>query len=142
MFGPVFSKQEQEILDMPSFARMATLMPDGSPQITVMWFRPDGNSLRMVTPEAAKKSRNLETDSRVAVVVEEPGNPYNFVEIRGSVEVVHDDEAARIEMPRIATRYIGDRARKYADSLSSDPRVLLVIHPEKTIHHPGTGPKV
>lgn len=128
---------------MSSFARIATLMPDGSPQMTVMWFRPDGNSLRMMTPADTRKSRNLETDSRVAVVVEEPGNPYNFVEIRGTVEVVHDDDAARIELRRIAARYLGDdRAEKYADSLSADPRVLLIIHPEKTVHHPGTGPKV
>lgn len=136
----MFSQDEQTILEMPSLARIATLMPDGSPQITVMWFRPEGNTLRMVTPASAKKVANLEADGRVAVVVEEPGNPYNFVEIRGTVEVLRDDTAARAELVKIAGRYIGERAEGYAAGLSSDPRVVLHITPLKTVHHPGKGP--
>jgi PPOX class probable F420-dependent enzyme len=136
----IFTPDEQTVLDMPSMARLATLMPDGSPQITVMWFRPEGDTLRMVTPAATRKTANLERDGRVAVVVEEPGNPYNFVEVRGTVEVIHDDSAARAELAKVATRYIGDRAEGYAASLSSDPRVILVIHAAKSVHHPGKGP--
>lgn len=136
----MFSQDEQIILEMPSLARIATLMPDGSPQITVMWFRPEGNSLRMVTPASAKKVANLETDGRVAVVVEEPGNPYNFVEVRGTVEVLRDDAAARAELVKIAGRYIGERAEGYAAGLSAAPRVLLIVTPLKTVHHPGKGP--
>lgn len=136
--GSVFSKEVQAILKLPTFARMATLMPDGSPQITVMWFRQDGNSLRMVTPADSAKATNLERDPRVAVIVEEPGNPYNFVEIRGTAEVVHDDAPARAELRRIAERYIGERASSYVAGLSHDPRVILVIHPEKTTYHRGT----
>jgi PPOX class probable F420-dependent enzyme len=136
----MFSQEEQTILQMSSLARLATLMPDGSPQLTVMWFRPDGDTLRMVTPASAKKVTNMELDHRVAVIVEEPGNPYNFVEVRGTVAVVHDDAAARAELVKIATRYIGDRAEGYAAGLSSAPRVLLVITPLKTVHHPGKGP--
>lgn len=136
----MFSATEQALLDMSSLARIATLMPDGSPQITVMWFRPEGDRLHMVTPASAKKVSNLERDGRVAVVVEEPGNAYNFVEIRGTVEVVRDDAAARADLVKIAGRYIGERAEGFAAGLSPDPRVLLVIHPEKTVLHEGTGP--
>lgn len=133
----MFSQQEQELLDSPAFARLATLMPDGSPQLTVMWFRRDGERLHMMTPGATRKTHNLERDGRVAVVVEEPGNPYHFVEIRGMVEVVHDDAAARADLRLIARRYIGDRTDSFAAGLSADPRVLLVIHPEKVVYHPG-----
>ena len=136
----MFSAAEQALLDMSSLARIATLMPDGSPQITVMWFRPEGDRLHMVTPASAKKVSNLERDGRVAVVVEEPDNAYNFVEIRGTVEVVRDDAAARAELVKIAGRYIGKRAEGFAAGLSSDPRVLLVIHSEKTVLHSGTKP--
>ena len=137
----MFTAEEQALLDMPSLARIATLMPDGSPQITVMWFRPEGDTLRMVTPASAKKVTNLERDGRVSVIVEEPGNAYNFVEVRGQIEVVRDDAGARAELVKIATRYIGsDRAAAYAGGLSADPRVILVIHAKKTVHHPGQGP--
>lgn len=135
----MFSQQERALLDLPAFAGLATLMPDGSPQLTVMWYRRDGYSLRMITPADARKAHNLEHDPRVAVIVEEPGNSYHFVEIRGKVEIVHDDAAARAELERIAERYIGDRAKGYAAGLSSDPRLLFVIHPEKTVYHPGGG---
>lgn len=136
----MFSSAEQALLNGTSLARIATLMPDGSPQITVMWFRPEGDNLHMVTPASAKKVSNLERDGRVAVVVEEPDNAYNFVEIRGTVKVVRDDAAARAELVKIAGRYIGTRAEGFAAGLSSDPRVLLVIHPEKTVLHSGTKP--
>jgi PPOX class probable F420-dependent enzyme len=135
----MFSQQERALLDLPAFARLATLMPDGAPQLTVMWFRRDGYSLRMIAPANTRKARNLEHDPRVAVIVEEPGNSYHFVEIRGTVEIVRDDSAARTELERIAERYIGDRARDYAAGLSADPRILLVVHPEKTVYHPGGG---
>lgn len=137
----MFSKKEQEILDMPSFARLATISPEGAPHAAVMWFRPDGYSLRMVTLADTRKASNIETDDRVVVLVEEPGNPYNFVEIRGTIEVVYDDNAARIELQRIAERYVGERAEAFVKSRSDDQRVLLVVHPEKTNHHRGTGPE-
>ena len=133
----MFSQQEQALLDLPAFARLATLMPDGSPQLTVMWYRRDDSCLRMITPAYARKAHNLSRDPRVAVVVEEPGNPYRFVEIRGTVEVIQDDAAARAELERIAARYVGERAGDYVANLSPDPRLLLVIHPEKTVYHPG-----
>lgn len=126
---------------MPSFARLVTISPDGAPHAAVMWFRPDGYSLRMVTPAATRKAADVETDDRVVVLVEEPGNPYNFVEIRGTIEVVHDDNAARIELQRIAERYVGDRAEEYVESRSDESRVLLVVHPDKVNHHNGTGPE-
>jgi PPOX class probable F420-dependent enzyme len=125
---------------MASLARLATLMPDGSPQLTVMWFRPDGGALRMVAPASAKKVANIERDGRVSVIVEEPDNPYHFVELRGTATILHDDAGARAELVRIATRYIGDRAAGYAGSLSSDPRVIIEITPEKTVYHPGKKP--
>lgn len=135
----MFSQQERALLDLPAFARLATLMPDGAPQLTVMWYRRDGYSLRMIAPANTRKARNLEHDPRVAVIVEEPGNSYHFVEVRGKVEIVRDDAAARVELERIAERYIGNRARDYATGLSADPRLLLVVHPEKTVYHPGGG---
>jgi len=43
---------------------------------------------------------------------------------------VRDDAAARAELRRIAARYVGDKADEYVDALSSDPRVLIIIHPQ------------
>ncbi len=139
--GPVvFNEDVRRLLHQPSFARLATLLPDGSPQMTVMWFREVDGVLRMITPASTKKVANLERDSRVAVIIEDPENPYDFVEVRGQIEVIRDDAAARVEMVSIAERYIGDRAEAFAGGLSDAPRVILEIHPRKVLHRPGKRP--
>lgn len=125
------TSDDRQFLDQPGFARLATLMPDGSPQATVMWYRRDGDTITMVCPAAAQKPRNLERDPRVSLVVEDPESAFKYLEIRGNAEVVRDDSGARDELRRIARRYVGDRADGFVDDLSTDPRVLLVVHPRK-----------
>lgn len=136
----MFDDDVLELLHKPSFARLATLLPGGAPQMTVMWFREVDGVLRMITPASTKKVANLERDNRVAVIIEDPENPYDFVEIRGQIEVVRDDAAARVEMVSIAKRYIGERSGAFAGGLSDAPRVILEIHPRKVLHRPGKRP--
>ncbi len=136
----MFSEDVRRLLGKQAFARLATLLPDGSPQMTVMWFREVDGVLRMITPAGSRKVANLERDNRVAVIVEDPENPYHFVEIRGHIEIIRDDAAARVEMVPIAERYIGDKAEAFAGALSDAPRVILEIHPRKVLHRPGRKP--
>jgi PPOX class probable F420-dependent enzyme len=131
----MFTAADRELLDRSSFARMATLMPDGAPQLTVLWHRRVGDTLRIICPAGAQKRRNLERDPRVSVVVEDPERASRFIEIRGRAEVVHDDAGARAELVHIARRYIGEQAEGLAAGLSADPRVILVIHPKRIIRH-------
>lgn len=127
----MFDDTVLEFLDQPAFMRLATLMPDGSPQITVLWYRREGEVLRIVCPESAQKVRNLDRDGRVSAVMEDPESAHHFIEIRGTAEVIRDDAAARDELRRIAARYIGDRASGFVEQLSSDPRVILEVHAER-----------
>lgn len=136
----MFMTSDATLLDGVTFAKLVTLMPDGAPQNTVMWFRSTGDTLRMIAPASSRKARNLQCDSRVAIVIDDPGNGYRYLEIRGRAELVADDDAAREELRHIATRYIGDSADDYVDSLSADPRVLIVIHPESVRRHHGNPP--
>jgi PPOX class probable F420-dependent enzyme len=137
----MFSEAEQRLLDLPAFAKLATVMRDGSLQNTVMWFRSDGNTLRMIAPEASVKARNLDRNPAVAVAIDNPENGYHYIEIRGRAEIVHDDAAARAELRLIARRYIGDHADAYTNALSDAPRVLIVIHPERVRLNQGQPPR-
>lgn len=137
----MFTEEDAAFLASPAFAKLATLMPDGAPQNTVMWFRHEGDSLRMIAPAASQKARNLELDSRVSVVVDDPENGYRYLDIRGRAVVLQDDRQARAELRRIAERYIGDSAGDYVDSLSADPRVLIVIRPDSVRRHAGRPPR-
>lgn len=136
----MFSDTDQALLETPAFAKLATLMADGTPQITVMWYRAEGDTIRMIAPASARKARNLERDPRATVAIDHPENGYRYLELRCRAEVVHDDAVARAELGQIAARYIGDRASAYVASLSADPRILIILHPEQVRSHLGQPP--
>ncbi len=79
----MLTETQKELLDLPSFATLVTLMPDGAPQGTAMWYRRDGETLTMVAPERAAKVRNLDRDPRATVVIIDPDAGQNYVEWAG-----------------------------------------------------------
>lgn len=126
---------DRAFVDQPGYLRLATLMPDGAPQLTVLWYRRVDDALHVVCPQSAQKVRNLERDGRVSGVVEDPATPHRFLELRGRGEVVRDDAFARSELRHIAARYIGAEADPFVDRLSAEPRVVLELTPEQVIRY-------
>jgi PPOX class probable F420-dependent enzyme len=128
------SQEDCDLLDLTSFATLSTVMPDGSPQATVIWYRRDGETLRMACGATALKARNIRRDPRVAVVVADPSNPYSFIQVRGRAEVIPDSEMAREEFRVLALRYMGAEAgAAWADNLSSSAEfAVIVVRPERT----------
>lgn len=133
----MLSDGDLELLQKPAFAALALQLPGGALQNTIMWYRVDQDSLRMIAPEASAKARALQRSSQVAVAIHDPGNSYDYLEIRGRADVIADDAAARAELREIARRYIGERADGYVESLSDAPRVLIVVRPERVRRHTG-----
>ncbi|RIK42803.1 MAG: hypothetical protein DCC58_10495 [Chloroflexi bacterium] len=126
-----FSADHIRLLDMPgTFARIATLMRDGSPQNTVIWFRRVGNTLRMTCAPDAVKARNIRRDPRVAIVVEHPTDPYRFVQFRGRAEVDEDASIGWEEAVAQSRRYLAERADAYIASIAGTPTVTIIFHPE------------
>jgi|GEM_PF-2779084 len=136
----LFDPADRELLEQPSFAALALQLPGGALQNTMMWYRLIDDSLRMIAPAASAKARALQRSAQVAVAIHAPDNAYDYLEIRGQAEVVEDDNAARVELREIATRYIGERADDYVSRLSDAPRVILVVKPERVRRHRGTPP--
>ena len=129
----LFSDQERAILDAPLFAKLATLGADGTPQLTVMWFRRVDDELRMIAPASAMKTRHLTRYPRCALLIDADG--YTYLELRGAAEIRRDDAAARAELRQIAARYIGARAEAYVAGLSADPRVIIALRPQRVRAH-------
>ena len=125
----MLNDKQRGLLDKPAFAKLVTLMPDGHPQATVMWYRRVDDTIRMIAPASAVKSKNLDRDPRSTIVVDDPESGYSYVELRCECEVVHDDQAARDDLFHIASRYIGDRASEFVAGLDEAPRVLFIFHP-------------
>jgi PPOX class probable F420-dependent enzyme len=125
------SPEHRALIDLPmTFARLATIMPDGSPQATVMAFRRDGDTLRMTCEPHAVKARNIRRDPRVAVIVEHPRNPGHYVQMRGHAEIIDDLEVGHAEILAQVKRYLGDAADAYLATETIPPTVTIVVHPE------------
>jgi len=111
-----------------NFATIATLMPDGSPQASVVWIDTDGEHVIFNTAEGRLKPRNLRRDRRVAVAVFNTEQPYQQIMIQGKVvELTHDGADEHID--KLAKKYLG--VDKYPFRQPGEQRVMVTIAPEK-----------
>jgi PPOX class probable F420-dependent enzyme len=120
-------EQDRRILDKKTFAHLATLMPDGSPQVTPVWVDYEGDRIVVNSAEGRVKPRNVREDPRVALAATDPDNPYEAVIVRGRVdEITHDDADEHIDA--MAKKYL-DRDR-YPFRQMGEQRVKIYIQPE------------
>jgi PPOX class probable F420-dependent enzyme len=117
-----------DLLENPTFAHLATVRPDGSPQSSVMWFAWDGERIRMTHTKTRQKFRNLADEPRVALSIADPDDGYRFLEVRGSVESIEDDDDQASFYQSLQKRY--GQSYPIADA---DVRVILTIRPEKFV---------
>ena len=111
-----------------NFASLATLMPDGSPQVSVTWVDSDGEYIIINTAEGRVKAENMRRDARVAVCITDSGNPYRQVMIRGRVEG-DTFEGAEEHINRMAKKYL--KLDTYPRTRKNEKRVIFRIKPEK-----------
>ena len=121
----------EKLLKGNNFASIATLMKDGSPQVSITWIDYDGTDILVNTAEGRLKTNNAWRDSRVAIVVSEEGNPYNSVSIRGKV-VEYDIDKADEHIDKLAKQYFG--LEKYPRQSPDEKRIILKIKPERVFH--------
>jgi len=109
-----------------AFANLATLMPDGSPQVTPVWFdRTDGH-FRVNTAKGRVKARNMRAGSPVALAIMDPDNAYRYVQVRGIVSRV-TEEGADAHIDALAKKYLGQD--KYPFRQPGEVRVIYEITP-------------
>ena len=118
----------RDLLERPLFAHLATVRPDGSPQSSVMWFDWDGSRLRLTHTKTRQKFANLAAEPRVALSIADPDDQYRFLEVRGRVESIEDDDEA-------ASFYQGLQHRYGMDYEVTDApvRVVMTIRPESFV---------
>lgn len=112
-----------DLLEKRAYAYLATLMPDGSPQITPVWVDFDGEYLRVNSAVGRQKDRNIRRDSRVALVIQDPDSPYRYLQIRGRVVMITEEEANE-HIDSLARKYTG---ANYADRQPGQVRVIYKI---------------
>lgn len=123
--------QVAKLLKEKNLAFVATLMKDGSPQITPTWIDLENNTILVNTAEGRVKHKNVLRDSRVAISIVDQNNPYNMVTIRGRV-VEQTTNGADEHVDKLAKKYLG--VDKYPFRSPTEKRIILKIKPEKVFH--------
>ena len=107
-----------ELLHTPATCYLATLMPDGSPQLTQTWVDTDGLHVLINTVQTHQKVRNVTRDPRVALTVSDPARPSRYTEVRGRVvEMTTAGAADHIEV--LSQRYTGRPYPWFGDVINS-----------------------
>lgn len=118
----------RDLFRKKAFAHLATVGADGAPQVTPVWVDFDGAHVRVNTARGRVKDRNLRRDPRVALSIQDPDNPYRYVQVRGRVEAV-TEEGADAHIDGLAKKYL-DQDR-YPFRRPGEVRVIYTIVPER-----------
>ena len=112
--------------DKKAFASLATLMDDGSPQVTPVWFDVEGDCLRINTVRGRVKDKNMASRGEVAVLIMDPEDPYRYIHIRGTVVDEREEDAVE-HTHLLARKYLGVDKNPWHEG---QPRVIFLIRPD------------
>jgi PPOX class probable F420-dependent enzyme len=119
----------RDLLGKKGFAHVATIGPSGEPHSSPVWYDWDGEHLLFSQTKTRQKYRNLQRDPRLAISITDPDNPYRYLEIRGTLDGVEEDEG---------NAFINAMAKKYIDEdvypwhQPGDERIVLKVRPTHT----------
>jgi PPOX class probable F420-dependent enzyme len=123
----VIPDSHKDLLDdeAKTFAVLATVMQDGTPQNTPVWFDVEGDLIRINTAQGRVKDQNLMKRPNVALVLIDPQDPYRYMQIRGGVER-RTEEGARDHIDRLSNKYRGTEEYEW---YGGETRVIYYIRP-------------
>ena len=125
----VIPEKYLDLFDKKAFAHLATVMPDGSPQVTPVWVDYDGTHVIVNSARGRQKDKNIVRNASVSLSIMDPDNPYRYLEVRGRVADI-TEEGAEDHIDKMAKKYIGEE--KYPWRRPGEVRVLYKIEPRRT----------
>lgn len=112
----------------PALAHLSTLMRDGRPQVTPIWFSFDGERIGLNSARGRIKDRNMRERPQVALSIVDPDNAYRYIQIMGSVtEITEAGGDAHIDV--LARKYLGKD--RYPWRQAGEVRVIYWVTPER-----------
>ncbi len=124
----VIPEQYLDLFEKQAFGNLGTLMKDGSPQVTPVWVDYDGKYVRFNSAKGRVKDNNIRRDPRVSISLQDPANPYRYLEIRGRVVEVTESGADE-HINNLSQKYLGKAV--YPFRQPGEVRVTYKIEPAK-----------
>jgi hypothetical protein len=125
----VIPEKYVDLLVSTALAHVATIGPEGEPQVNPVWFGWDGKHIRFSLTTTRQKYKNVQREPRIALSIVDPSNPYRYLEVRGTVAAVEDDPNLDF-INSMARKYLGQD--KYPWSRPEDTRIVIVVEPDHT----------
>jgi PPOX class probable F420-dependent enzyme len=116
----------RDLFQKKAFGQLATIMEDGTPQVTPVWLDFDGTHVRVNSAKGRVKDRNMRRNPSVAISLMDPDNPYRHLDVRGKVVDI-TETGAREHIDSLAKKYLGKD--KYP--VPNEVRVIYKIKPER-----------
>jgi PPOX class probable F420-dependent enzyme len=117
-----------DLFEKKAFAQLATVMPDGSPQVTPVWVDYDGEYILINSARGRQKEKNMERGAKVALSIMDPDDPYRYLQVRGEVAEV-TEQGADAHIDKLAKKYMDVDSYPFRSPI--EVRVIFKIRPEK-----------
>lgn len=117
-----------DLFHKKAFAHLATVMPDGTPQVTPVWCDYDGTLVRINTAKGRVKDRNMRRNPQVALEIQDPENPYRYLAIKGRIVEITEN-GADLHIDQLAKKYLG--VDKYPNRQPGEVRVIYKVQPDR-----------
>lgn len=126
-----------DLVECPRVAALTTVMPDGSPQTSVVWCDFDGDCVRVNTMRGFQKERNMRRNPRVTLLCYDPRNDGRYLEVRGTVEEMTED-GAMVHLDALSSKYAGRPMRYFGECVpaalaETEVPVLCRIRPTHVV---------
>ncbi|HKQ67729.1 MAG TPA: PPOX class F420-dependent oxidoreductase [Polyangiaceae bacterium] len=125
----VIPENYADLFQKKAFANLATLMPDGSPQVTPVWVDFDGTHILVNSARGRQKDKNMRKNAMVSMSILDPDNPYRYIEVRGKVTEI-TEQGADDHIDKMAKKYMNKD--KYPYRREGEVRVIFKILPMRT----------
>jgi len=117
-----------DLLQKITFAQLATIMSDGTPQVTPVWWDADGDHILINSAKGRTKDRNMRRNPNVALSIQDPENPYRHLSLKGKVVDITEN-GADAHIDKLSKKYIGKDV--YPGRRPGEIRVIYRILPER-----------
>jgi len=132
MADATIPEQYRDLFNKRAFASLATMMPNGTVQVTPVWVDAENGNVIFNSARGRVKDKNVRRDPRVTLTLIDPDNPYRYLEVRGRVVDITEKGAAQ-HIDKLAKKYLG--VDKYPYAKPGEVRVLYRVKPEKVLVH-------
>lgn len=120
----------KDLLERPILFHLATIQPDGQPQVTPVWGDLHEGNLRINTAAGRQKYKNLQERPRATVLVVDPDNVQRYIEVRGKVRSISEADGDAV-IDKLAKDYLG--ADEYPYRNPAETRVTVLIEPTHVV---------